>query len=264
MSQNRASLPRRLAVLAYGVAVYLFFLPTFLYAIGFTMNRVVPKGIDGGASSSLGTALAVNLGLLGLFAMQHMAMARPAFKRRWTRIVPRPAERSTFVLFTCVILCLLYWQWRPLPGVVWSVEHAGLVLALESLAVLGWGLVLFATFLIDHFHLFGLRQVVDFARGRPDAEPAFQVRSLYRYVRHPLYLGFFVAFWATPVMTWGHLLFAAGCTGFVLVAVRLEERDLKRVHPEYEAYARVVPGILPRPGRRYPAPAGAVASTVAR
>ncbi len=255
-----ASRAKRLAVLGYGVAVYALFLPTFLYAIGFVANRIVPRSIDSGEIGPLGTALAVNLGMLGLFAVQHMVMARPAFKRRWTRIIPAAAERSTFVLATCAGLCLMYGQWRAMPSVVWHVESRSATMFLEALSLFGWALVLVATFLIDHFHLFGLKQVIHFAREKPEANPAFSVRSLYRYIRHPLYLGFFIAFWATPTMTAGHLLFAGGCTGFVLIAVRLEERDLKNAHSEYEDYAERVPMIVPRPGRRYAA--GVEASTV--
>lgn len=247
----RASDRTKIAVLCYGVFVYALFLPTFLYAIGFVGNLLVPKSIDSGAAGPLGQALLVDTLLLGLFAAQHMIMARPAFKRWWTRIIPGAAERSTFVLATCLGLCLMYWQWRPIPGVVWSVEHAGVALALQVVSLAGWALVLVSTFLIDHFDLFGLKQVVRFALGRVHRDPEFKVRWIYRYVRHPLYLGFFIAFWATPVMTWGHLLFAAGCTGFVLIAVRLEERDLVDAHPEYEEYRAAVPGIFPRPGKRY-------------
>jgi protein-S-isoprenylcysteine O-methyltransferase Ste14 len=241
----------RTAALAYGIAVYALFLPTFLYAIGFVANAVVPKGIDSGSAGPVGTALLVNTLLLGLFAVQHMIMARQGFKRWWTRIVPQPVERSTFVLFTCVALILMYWLWQPMPGVVWSVEQAGLATALHVLSLAGWALVFVSTFLIDHFDLFGLKQVVRYATGQPHRDPAFKVVAVYRYVRHPLYLGFMVAFWATPHMTWGHLFFAAATTAFMLIAVRLEERDLKRAHAEYESYSARVPMILPRPGRKY-------------
>jgi len=241
----------RTAVLLYGAAIYALFLPTFLYAIGFVADAVVPKTINSGPVGPLGTALLVNALLLGLFAVQHMIMARPAFKSWWTRIVPKPVERSTFVLFTCAALILMYWQWRPMPGVVWNVEQAGLATALQVLGLCGWVLVLVATFLIDHFDLFGLKQVVRYALAKPYREPAFKVVSFYRYVRHPLYVGFIIAFWATPHMTWGHLFFAAATTAFMLIAVRLEERDLSRAHHEYEGYSAKVPMLIPRLGRRY-------------
>ena len=248
---EKASAGGRILALLYGAAVYAIFLPTFLYAVGFVTNLVVPKSIDSGTAGPLGTALLVNLSILGLFAVQHMVMARQGFKRWWTRVVPRPVERSTFVLFTCAILCLLYWQWRPIEGAVWHVEHAGLATALQALSIVGFGIVLVATFLIDHFDLFGLKQVVRFARGKTHRDPAFRVKSLYRYVRHPLYLGFLIAFWATPHMTYSHLLFAVATTGFMMIAVRFEERDLVRAHDEYRDYRARVPMILPRPGRSY-------------
>jgi protein-S-isoprenylcysteine O-methyltransferase Ste14 len=247
----RAPAAGRVTALLYGAAVYALFLPTFLYAIGFVANAVVPKGIDSGPVGPVGTALLVNTLLLGVFAAQHMIMARQGFKRWWTRIVPQPVERSTFVLFTCAALILMYWQWRPIPGVVWSVEHEGLALALQVLSLAGWALVLLSTFLIDHFDLFGLKQTLRYAFDKPHREPAFKVVALYRYVRHPLYLGFMIAFWATPRMTWGHLFFAAATTAFMLIAVRFEERDLERAHQEYEGYRARVPMLLPRPGRSY-------------
>lgn len=243
------SLAKRLLVLAYGGAVYLFFLGTFLYVMGFLFRAVVPKHVDSGAPGPLLEALLVNGGFLALFALQHAVMARPAFKRRWTRLVPAVVERSTFVLATCTILSLMVWQWRPMPEVVWHVEGPAAV-ALWSLSALGWGIVLLSTFLIDHFELFGLRQVVVHFLGRPAESPRFQERSLYRLVRHPLMLGFLIAFWSTPIMTVGHLFFAVMCTGYILVGVRIEERDLIAVHGEaYLDYRRRVPGILPLPRR---------------
>ena len=246
-TQNRAT---KLAVLVYGTAVYALFLPTFLYAIGFVTGLVVPKAIDDGAIGPVGIAILVNAGILGLFAVQHMIMARPAFKRRWTKIIPAAAERSTFVLATCSILILMYAQWRPIPGELWHIEGT-FATVLTAVSLAGFGLVLLATFLIDHFDLFGLSQVIRFALGKPAGDPPFLVRSLYRYIRHPLYLGFFIAFWATPVMTYGHLLFSIATTGFVLIAVRLEERDLKNAHPEYRQYAASIPMIIPTPGKSY-------------
>ena len=250
MSTNKPSLAARLAVLTYGTVVYAGFLGVFLYAIGFVMGIGVPKGIDDGAAARLGEALLVNGGILLLFAVQHMVMARQGFKRVWTRVIPAAAERSTFVLATCSILTLMYFQWRPMTGTVWAVENPAAAMALNGIAFLGFGIVLVATFLIDHFDLFGLKQVIRYFRGGEHQSPKFRVRSFYRFVRHPLYLGFLMGFWAAPVMTVGHLVFALGCTGFILVAVRLEERDLVRAHgAAYEEYREQVPMIFPRPGR---------------
>ncbi|HEX5138822.1 MAG TPA: isoprenylcysteine carboxylmethyltransferase family protein [Planctomycetota bacterium] len=248
---SRALAPR-LAALLYSALVYAFFLGTFLYAMGFVNGVLVPKGIDDGATRPLAETLAVDLGLLGLFAVQHSIMARRWFKRRWTRIVPAHAERSTFVLLTCIILCTMYAQWRPLPGAVWNVEQPVVAAALSALAWVGWGLVLLATFLIDHFDLFGLKQGWRRFRGIAHADPAFQVKGIYRRTRHPLYLGFIVAFWATPRMTQGHLLFAMMTTAFMLVAVRLEEKDLVDAHGEdYVEYRRQVPMLVPSLTRTY-------------
>jgi protein-S-isoprenylcysteine O-methyltransferase Ste14 len=248
---SRALAPRLLALL-YSAVVYVFFLGTFLYAMGFVNNVLVPKGIDDGATRPLAETLAVNLGLLGLFAVQHSIMARQWFKRRWTRIVPKAAERSTFVLFTCIILCTMYAQWRPLPGTVWNVEQPILATALTALSWAGWGLVLLATCLIDHFDLFGLKQGWRRFKGGVHNDPAFMVKGIYRRTRHPLYLGFIIAFWATPHMTEGHLLFAVMTTAFMLVAVRLEERDLVSAHGEnYVEYRRQVPMLVPSLTKTY-------------
>lgn len=244
----------RWPVLLYGALVYALFLCTFLYAIGFVNRFAVPRHIDSGAPAPLGEALWVNLTLLGLFATQHMVMARQWFKRRVTRVIPPAAERSTFVLATCVLLGAMYGLWRPLPEVIWSVPAGAPAVLLEALSWAGWGLVLVATFLIDHFDLFGLKQVLRHFRGRPHAEPAFRVHSIYRHTRHPLYVGFLLAFWSTAEMTGGRLLFALATTGFILIAVRLEERDLVRAHGRrYEEYRRAVPMLLPSLTRRYPA-----------
>ncbi len=242
----------RLLMLAYGGLIYLFFLATFLYAVGFVSGVGVPKTIDSGPAGPIGEALLVNGLILGLFAVQHMIMARQWFKRRWTRIIPAAAERSTFVLFTCLILCLMYWQWRPIPGTVWQVTDPVTAGVLTGLGFLGWGIVLVATFLIDHFDLFGLKQVVRYFRGSTHKDPAFKVVAFYKYIRHPLYLGFLMAFWCTPHMTWGHLFFAVMTAGFMLVAVRFEESDLIKIHgDDYRDYRSQVPMIFPRPGHKY-------------
>lgn len=237
------------AVLFYGVVVYLIFLATFLYAIGFVGNLVVPKSIDSGTAGGISSTILINVILLGLFAVQHTVMARPAFKRWWTRFVPEPIERSTFVLLASVLLALMMWLWRPLPDVIWSVEGP-LRFPLWILFFAGWGIVLLSTYLIDHFDLFGLRQVWIYSRGDLYSPPRFVERSLYRFVRHPLMLGFVIAFWATPRMTEGHLLFAAVTTIYILIAIQIEERDLVRAHGEaYVDYRRRVSMIIPRPSQ---------------
>ena len=243
------SLASRLLSLAYGSAVYALFLGTFLYMIAFVGGVLVPKHIDSGAAAPLTTALLVNGGFLALFAVQHTIMARRGFKRRWTRIIPGQVERSTFVLATCLILIGMVWSWAPLPAVVWHVEGAAAV-ALWTLCGLGWAIVLVSTFLIDHFQLFGLRQVVLHALGRREEQPRFVERGLYRWIRHPLMTGFLIAFWSTPHMTVGHLFFAATCTVYILVALSIEERSLIAEHGErYLVYKRRVPGLVPRPRR---------------
>jgi len=190
----------------------------------------------------------VNAALLGFFAVQHSGMARPGFKRWWTRIVPEPIERSTYVLFASLALVLFFWLWRPLSGIVWSVETDAAHIALWALFTLGWGLVLLATFMISHAHLFGVRQVQDYAREREPLEPEFQTPGLYRHMRHPIMAGFLIAFWATPRMTVGHLLFALATTGYILLALQLEERDLVRAFGDrYESYRSRVPMFVPRP-----------------
>ncbi|MFB6241083.1 MAG: methanethiol S-methyltransferase, partial [Gemmatimonadota bacterium] len=259
--------------LLYGGLAYLVFLAVFLYAVAFVGDFAVPRTVDAGPSASVGTALLVDavllllfdsgvstglaeallvdVGLLLLFAVQHSVMARDWFKERWTRVVPEHLERSTYVLFASLVLALIFWQWRPIPGTVWSVEGPG-ASVLWGLFGLGWAIVLVSTFLIDHFDLFGLRQVWSHFRGEVYEPPEFQEPALYRYVRHPLYLGFLLAFWAIPEMTVGHLLFAAATTGYILVAIRFEESDLLRYHGEqYARYRERVPMLIPRPwGRR--------------
>jgi len=237
--------------LAYGVACYALFLFTFLYAIGFVADFGVPKTIDSGAPANTLAALGVDVLLLGLFALQHSGMARRGFKRWLTRAVPRSVERSTFVLASSLVLLLLFWQWRPLPGFAWRVADPVGANLLWALCALGWGTVLLGTFMINHAQLFGLSQVWARLRGREAPEPGFQTLWLYRYVRHPLMVGFLVAFWATPLMTFGHLLFALATTGYILVGtLAFEERDLERYLGEpYRRYQREVPAFIPRPGR---------------
>ncbi len=237
----------RLAILAYGVLCYLVFTGVLLYAIGFVGGLAVPKSVDSGFQEDHYPALLIDLALLGLFAVPHSVMARPGFKRWWTKIVPRPAERSTYVLVSSLLLGLLFWQWRPLPAVVWQVDHPAGRAVLLALFWIGWGIAVWATFLTDHFDLFGLRQVYLHARGQPYKPVGFRTPALYRFVRHPLLLGFLIAFWATPRMTTGHLLFAVGTTAYMLVAVRLEERDLVVIYGEaYREYQWRVGMLWPR------------------
>jgi protein-S-isoprenylcysteine O-methyltransferase Ste14 len=238
----------RILAAVYGFACYVIFLGIFLYAIGFVENAIVPKAIDSGAASGAGAALLVDVLLLGLFAVQHSVMARPAFKRRWTRIVPASIERSTYVLLTCAVMALLFWQWRPLLGIIWKADSGALRGLLYGISLLGWLIVLCATFMINHFDLFGLRQVVAYARNAPLAPLPFTSRWFYRIVRHPIMLGFIVAFWATPTMTVGHLLFAIATTGYILVALQFEEHDLRQTFGErYMAYQQDVRMLLPLP-----------------
>lgn len=241
---------RRVSIFAYGVASYAVFFATFLYAVGFIGDFGVPRTIDGSPQGTLAAAILVNLALLGLFAVQHSVMARRGFKRWLTRFVPASAERSTYVLASSLALLLLFWQWRPIGGVVWSLDHAAARAALYGIFAIGWGMILFCTFLINHFDLFGLRQVWLALRDRPYTPLRFTTPSLYRVVRHPLYVGWLLAFWATPTMTATHLLFALASTAYILIAIRFEERDLVAAHAEYAAYRERVPMLVPRLGRR--------------
>jgi protein-S-isoprenylcysteine O-methyltransferase Ste14 len=244
--------------MAYSVVVYAGFLAVFVYAIGFVQRVGVPKDIDSGTSATTAAAVAIDVALLALFAIQHSVMARPAFKRRWTRVVPAPVERSTYVLAASLLLALLLWQWRPLPTTVWHVRPGAARAALHAVSWLGWLTVLGTTFLIDHLGLFGLRQSHRQLRARPPAPAELRTPLLYRLVRHPLMLGFVIAFWAAPTMSQGRLLFAALTTGYILVAVQLEERDLLvELGDDYAAYRRRVPMLVPGLKRRpTPAPPG--------
>jgi protein-S-isoprenylcysteine O-methyltransferase Ste14 len=247
---------RRIVFFGYGTVSYLIFFGTFLYAIGFIGNFGVPRTLDGPATGPRGEALAIDLGLLALFAVQHSVMARRWFKERWTRVVPAAVERSTYVLFSSLALLLLFAQWRPLGGEVWSVEHPAGRAALYALFGFGWGLVLVSTFLINHFDLFGLRQVWLQLLGRSYTPLAFGTPGPYRLVRHPLYVGWFFAFWMTPTMSLSHLLFAVATTAYILIAIQFEERDLVHDHGEaYEEYRRRVPMLWPfrRPPASTPA-----------
>jgi methanethiol S-methyltransferase len=243
---ERIFMSKRLAF-GFGIASYVFFLAVFLYAIGFVGNLVVPKSIDSGATGTLMTSLMIDYLLLGIFAIQHSGMARPGFKRWWMKVIPRPIERSTYVLLANLALVVLYWQWRPLPGVVWDISAAWGQWLLWSLFILGWLIVLTATFMINHWHLFGLQQVSEDLQGKTLSEPKFMTPGYYRFIRHPIMAGFLIAFWATPHMSIGHLVFALAVTAYILVAVQLEQRDLTRMFGErYRAYMQRVPAFFPR------------------
>ena len=237
---------KRILFFAYGSLSYLIFLGTFLYAICFIGNFGVPRTLDGAASGPLGVSFAIDAGLLALFAVQHSIMARKWFKDWWTRFVPKAVERSTYVLFSSLALILLFWQWRPLGVEIWTVEDPVGRLVLRALFAFGWGLVLLSTFLINHFDLFGLRQVWLYLLGRSDKPVRFVTPGPYRVVRHPLYVGWLFAFWMTPVMTLAHLLFSIATTAYILLAIQFEERDLVREHGDaYERYRRSVPMLVP-------------------
>ncbi|SEK56211.1 Protein-S-isoprenylcysteine O-methyltransferase Ste14 [Maribacter orientalis] len=220
---------RKMILLIYGILAYIIFLIAFLYSIGFVNNLWVPKGIDIGVEINLMTALLFNVGLLSLFALQHSVMTRPAFKKWWGQIIGKPAERSTYILLTSLALLLLFWKWQPMPTTVWTIENNSMAISVQVIYFIGWSIVLLSTFMISHFELFGLTQIVDNLKNRVSKSPSFQINYFYGLVRHPIMLGFLIAFWATPTMTIGHLLFAAVTTVYILVAVKfLEERDLKK------------------------------------
>lgn len=242
---------KRIVFFAYGTLCYGLFLAVFVYAVGFLANTVVPRTVNSGPEAPTPLAMTVNLALLALFGIQHSIMARPTFKRWWTRIVPEPIERSTYVLATNIVLALLFWQWRPITGVVWNIESGPIRNAVWGLFALGWALVFVATLLLNHFELFGMRQVTLYLLGRPHTHLPFKVPMLYRHVRHPLYVGWIATFWATPTMTVGHLLFSAAMTLYILIAIRLEERNLLDIHGEqYRSYRASVPMLIPLPIRR--------------
>jgi protein-S-isoprenylcysteine O-methyltransferase Ste14 len=236
----------RIATALYGTFCYAIFLGVFIYAIGFVADVGVPRGIDSAVRATPMQAVVIDLGLLTLFALQHSVMARPVFKRWWTRYVPPPVERSTYVLFASACLALLFWQWRSIDVIMWDVTLLPARIALTALSLTGWAIVLASTFMIDHFELFGVAQVLSKTR----VKPGFRTVLLYRVVRHPLMLGFLIAFWATPTMTGGHLLFAAVTTAYILVALQLEERDLvDDLGDTYRHYRRRVPMLVPRLGQ---------------
>jgi methanethiol S-methyltransferase len=236
----------KLTAFLFGAVAYLTFLFTILYAIGFVEGLVVPKDIDSGAKLPVFGALAINLALMSLFAIQHSVMARNSFKQWWTRFIPRPVERSTYVLLASLVLLLLFWQWRPMPAVIWHIEEPEMAAVITGVSFFGWVIVFASTYLINHFELFGLHQVANHLAGREMPPPVFRTPLLYKFVRHPIYLGFIIAFWATPTMTAGHLLFAAVTTAYIFVGIWLEERDLIAMFgDDYHRYRKQVSMLLP-------------------
>jgi protein-S-isoprenylcysteine O-methyltransferase Ste14 len=254
---------KRILVFTYGVLSYAVFFATFLYAMGFVGNIFVPKAIDSAQQIPFAQALLINLGLLGLFAVQHSLMARSFFKRWLTRFIPQAAERSTYVLISSLLLIALFRFWEPMGGVIWNVEGETGRILLHVLFAFGWLLVLVTTFLINHFDLFGLRQVWLNLNNRPYTPLEFKMPFIYSMIRHPLYLGWLFAFWATPTMTLAHLVFAMATTGYIFIAIQLEERDLMKAHPEYAEYRRRIPMIIPfLGGKRTKRPVGKAATSL--
>jgi len=236
----------RFIALLYGLVSYALFFVTFLYALGFVEGLVVPKTIDTGRVSSVAEALIVNFLLMTLFAVQHSLMARKQFKQWWTQYVPKPVERSTYVLFASLTLILLFWQWRPMPEILWHIEESEMTMTITAVSFVGWLMVLSSTFLINHFELFGLHQVANNLTGLESPAPRFRTPLYYKFVRHPIYLGFVIAFWAAPTMSAGHLLFAAVTTAYIFVGIFLEERDLVEMFgDEYRRYKQRVSMLLP-------------------
>ena len=243
---SQSHLIGRIVAFLYGIAAYVIFFVTFLYAIGFAEDMVVPKTIDDGPAGPPAQALIINLVLMSIFAVQHSVMARPQFKRWWTKFVPPSVERTTYVLLASLALALVLWQWQPMPAVVWQIAEPGLAMAVTVLSFVGWLIVLTSTFLINHFELFGLHQVTNNLSGRAMPEPRFRTPLFYGFVRHPIYLGFIIAFWAAPTMTVGHLVFAVVTTAYIFVGVWFEERDLIDVFgDEYRRYRQRVSMLLP-------------------
>jgi methanethiol S-methyltransferase len=240
----------RIAALVYGGLAYIIFFVTFLFAIAFVGNLGPWKTIDSGVAGTLSQAILVDLGLLALFAVQHSAMARPAFKRAWTRIIPKSIERSTYVLTASLALIVLFWQWQPIATPIWSLSGVA-ALILKTSFWLGWALVLLSTFLLNHFELFGLSQVYAHMRSLKSPAPGFRTPSLYQFVRHPLYLGFAIAFWSAPVMSGGHLLFSLATTGYIFIGIFFEERDLTEIFgDQYRSYRSSVSMLVPLPRRK--------------
>jgi methanethiol S-methyltransferase len=241
-----------LVALIYGVVAYGFTLVALLYLIGFVGNLIVPKSIDSGMAGPLLQSVLINVMLIALFALQHSVMARQGFKRWWTRIVPPSVERSTYVLFASFALLILYWQWQPIPAYVWTVPNPTAASVLDGIFWLGWVVLVASTFLLSHFELFGLSQVFARLLGKKPADAKFRTPLLYRHVRHPIYLGVLLAIWATPAMSVGHLLFAMMITGYILIGIQLEERDLiRQFGDQYRRYRQRAAMLVPLPGRKF-------------
>ncbi len=250
---HSAAEPGRVLAFAYGVASYALFVAVFVYLILFVGDLWVPKGVDSGDSGAMFVALVVDVALISLFGLQHSVMARPAFKRAWTKLIPKPVERSTFVLSSAAVLAVVMWLWQPLETPIWLVQSTAAVWTLWALFVAGWAIVFASTFMTDHFDLFGLRQVYLYLAGKPYKHVEFKQRGLYRHMRHPLYVGLMIGFWATPDMTLGHLVLAAGFSTYIVIGTLFEERDLvAHLGERYRAYRQEIPRYLPRlrPRRR--------------